>query len=225
MRNLKYRQFQRDIVLLNVRWYLAYPLSYRNLEEMMKDRGIEVDHTTIYRWVQAYSPILVANFNKRKRPVSKSWRMDETYIKVKGVCRYLYRAVDKQGMTVDFTLSSKRDTAAAASFLCRAIGNNDVPEKINIDQSGANTAGIQLFNQVTGANIEIRQCKYLNNIVEGDHFGLKKTLTSVACFKRMKTAKNTIYGAETIRMIRKGQLDPIGLVRPSQFEIFKKLVA
>ena len=104
MNQLKWRHFHRDIILLNVRWYLAYPLSYRNLEEMMLDRGIHIDHTTLFRWVQAYSKSLATNFNKRKRPVSKSWRMDETYIKVGGVWRYLYRAVDKQGMTVDFLI-------------------------------------------------------------------------------------------------------------------------
>ena len=225
MNQLKWRHFHRDIVLLNVRWYLAYPLSYRDLEEMMQDRGFKIDHTTIFRWVQAYSQILVPNFNLKKRQVSKSWRMDETYIKVGGVWRYLYRAVDKQGMTVDFMLSSKRDTIAAANFLCKAIDVNGIPEKINIDQSGANASGIELFNKVNGSKIEIRQCKYLNNIVEGDHFGLKKTLTTVTGFKRMTSAKNSIYGAEVIRMIRKDQLESTGSVRLSQFEKFKSLVA
>ncbi len=225
MNRLKWKHFHREVILLNVRWYLAYPLSYRNLEEMMEDRGIDVDHTTIFRWVQEYSPNLVSAFNRRKKPVSRSWRMDETYIKVRGKWRYLYRAVDKQGMTIDFMLSSRRDVGAAATFLCRAIGNNGVPEKINIDQSGANTAGMKLYNQISKTNIEIRQCKYLNNIEEGDHFGLKKTLTSATGFKRMRCAKNVIYGAEVIRMIRKGQLEPIGSVRQNQFEAFKSLVA
>ena len=148
-------------------WYLAYPLSYRNLEEMMNDRGLELAHTSIYRWVQEYSKALVKNSNKRKRPVSRSWRMDETYIKVRGKWKYPYRAVDKNGMTVDFMLSGKRDVKAAASFLCKAIGNNGTPEKINIDCSGANTSGIELYNDVPGTNIEIRRCTYLNNIVEG----------------------------------------------------------
>ena len=162
MEQLKWKHFHQDIIFLSVRWYLAYPLSYRNLKEMMNDRGIEVDHTTINRWVQEYSPKLVSQFNKRKRPVCTSWRMDETYIKVGGKWRYLYRAVDKYGMTIDFKLSTKRDVYASASFLCKAIGNNGMPTKINIDKSGANTAAINMYNDVSGTEIEIRQCKYLN---------------------------------------------------------------
>jgi putative transposase len=149
--------------------------------------------------------------------------MDKTYIKARGKWRYLYRAVDKQGKNVDFMLSSKRDASAAASFLCQATRNNGVLDKINIDKSGANTAGINLYNQIESTNIEIRRCKYLNNIVEGDHFGLKRALTLATGFKRMEPAKNSIYGAEVIRMIRKDQLEPYGLMRRSQFEKFKSL--
>ena len=198
MNQLKWRHFQRDIILLNVRWYLAYPLSYRNLAEMNEDSGLTVDHTTLYRWVKAYSTILEENFQKRKRSVGTSWRMDETYIKVRGKWVYLYRAVDKEGLTVDYRLSSKRDMSAAANFLCRAIGNNGTPEKINIDQSGANKAGVNFYNNLSGTDIEIRQCKYLNNIVEGDHYSLKKCLTSVTSFKRFRSARNVLYGAEVI---------------------------
>lgn len=225
MIEVKWRHFHQDIILLNIRWYLAYPLSYRDLQEMMQDRGISIDHTTIYRWVQAYSDDLLASFNKRKKPVSGSWRMDETYIKVKGRWRYLYRAVDKQGKIIDFMLSSKRDKTAAANFLCRAITINGIPEKINIDQSGANAAGIELYNTVIGTSIEIRQCKYINNIVEGDHFGLKKRLSTTTGFKRFDSAKRSIYGAELIRMIRKEQYDCSGSVRLSQFEILKMVAA
>ena len=151
--------------------------------------------------------------------------MDETYIKIRGKWVYLYRAVDKEGLTVDFRLSSKKDKHAAADFLCRAIANNGVPKKINIDKSGANAAGIELYNNLSDTNIEIRQCKYLNNIVEGDHYGLKKTLTSVTGIKRFKAAKSAIYGAEVIRMIRKDQLEYSGSLRPNQYEAFCSLIA
>lgn len=151
--------------------------------------------------------------------------MDETSITVRGTWKYLYRSVDKNGMTVDFMLSSKRDVKAAASFLCKAIANNGTPDKINIDCSGAHTAGIKLYNDVSGTQIEIRTCKYLNNIVEGDHFGIKKVLTSPKGFQRMHSARNTIYGAEVIRMIRKGQLRPEGSVYSNQFEVFVSLAA
>ena len=141
--NFKWRHFQSDIILTCVRWYLAYPLSYRNIEEMMKERGVDVDHTTINRWVLKYTPEIEKKFRKYKNPVGRSWRMDETYIKIKGRWKYLYRAVDKEGRTVDFLLTAKRDRKAAKRFFKNAIGTNGTPEKIKIDKSGANTAGIK----------------------------------------------------------------------------------
>ena len=120
-------------------------------------------------------------------------------------------------------LSSKRDRTSAATFLCKAIGDNGIPRIINIDQSAANEAAIALNNQVTGSKIRTRKCKYLNNIVEGDHFGLKKCLTSATGFKRFNSAEITIYGAEVVRMIRKQQLEIKGSLRLSQIEMFKSL--
>jgi transposase-like protein len=117
MISFKGRQFEKDIILQCVRWYVAYALSYRDLEEMMMmERGIPVDHSTIQRWVVKYSPLLEQEFKKHKRPIGSSWRMDETYIKIKGQWRYLYRAVDKEGNTIDFLLTAKRDKKAALSF-------------------------------------------------------------------------------------------------------------
>lgn len=113
----KWRHFQSDLILLNVRWYLRYSLSYRDLEEMMLERGVQVDHTTIYRWVQTYSPELDKRCRRHLKPTNDSWRVDETYVKVKGVWKYLYRAVDSAGNTLDFMLSAKRDTKAAKRFL------------------------------------------------------------------------------------------------------------
>jgi transposase-like protein len=140
-----------------VRWYVAYPISHRQLEEMMAERGVEVDHATLNRWVVKYVPLLEAEFRARKHPVGSSWRMDETYVKLKGSWKYLYRAVDKAGATVDFLLTAKRDRKAALRFLRKAIKGNGTPEKITIDKSGANKAAIDSYNSNHETAIEIRQ--------------------------------------------------------------------
>ncbi|MBF0311953.1 MAG: IS6 family transposase [Oligoflexia bacterium] len=206
MAHMNRSPFSNDIILLAIHWYLRYALSYRDLEEILEERGIEVDHSTINRWVKRYTPDIEKNFRKRKRPTGGSWRMDETYVKVKGVWKYLYRAVDKEGNTIDFLLTSKRDTAAAHRFFKKAINNNGVPDKINIDKSGANKAGIQTYNERNGFNIEIRECKYLNNIVEQDHRFIKKIIRPMLGFKNFNYARITLAGIEIVRMIKKGQL-------------------
>src|SRR5512146_2462899 len=164
MIDFKGHRFEKDIILLGVRWYLAYPLSYRNLEEMMEERGVQVDHSNIYRWVQTFTPQLEATFRKgKKRPVDKSWRMDETYIKIKGQWRYLYRAVDKDGQTIDFLITAPRDKQAALRFFKKAVRQHGLPAKVTIDRSGANTAALEALIEETKAIIEICQNKYLNN--------------------------------------------------------------
>src|ERR671923_455829 len=164
--SFKGAHFPQDIILMGVRWYVAYPLRTRHVEELMLERGVHVDHSTINRWVVKYSPLLEEEFQRRKRPVWVSWRMDETYIKVKGEWRYLYRAVDKQGQTIDFLLTEHRDKEAALRFLKKAIRRNGLPEIITIDGSDANEAAIKRYNEEHGTAIAIRQVKYLNNIVE-----------------------------------------------------------
>jgi putative transposase len=174
MIEFKGSHFERDVILLAVRWYVAYPISYRQLEEMIEENGVEVDHATLNRWVLKYVPLLEREFRARKQPIGSSWRLAETYVKVKGSWKYLYRAVDKSGATVDFLLTAKRDRKAALRFLRKAINGNGTPEKITIDKSGANTAAIESQNAETGAEIEIRRIKYLNNIVEQDHRAIKR---------------------------------------------------
>ena len=139
MIEFKGSHFEREVILWGVRWYVAYPISYRQLEEMMQERGVDVDHSTLNRWVLKYVPLLDKQFRACKRLVGSSWRMDETYVRVKGAWKYLYRAVDKAGATVDFLLTARRDRKAALRFLCKAIRHNGTPEKITIDKSGANT--------------------------------------------------------------------------------------
>ena len=168
MIDFKGHRFEKDIILTCVRWYLAYPLSYRNLEEMMEERGIEVNHSNIYRWVQKFTPQLEATFRKgKKRPVGKSWRMEETYIKVNGEWKYLYRAVDK---------------------------------------SGSNTAALGVLKEETGKEIEVRQIKYLNNLVEQDHRFVKRIICPMLGFKSFRSARTTLQGIELMHMIKKGQM-------------------
>ena len=182
MVSFKGAHFAKDIILVGVRWYVAYPLSYRHVEELREERGVAVDHATINRWVLKYSPQLEEAFHRRKRSVWLSWRMDETYIKIKGQWRYLYRAVDKHGQTIDFLLTEERDERAAKRFLTKAIRRHGVPEKVTIDGSEANAAAIRSYNQEHGTAIVIRQVKYLNNIVEQDHRAVKR-VGSVAIFR------------------------------------------
>ena len=164
--SFKGAHFPPEVILMGVRWYLAYPLSTRHVEELMEERGVEVDHSTINRWVVKYSPQREEVFHRRKRPVWVSWRMDETYVKVQGQWQYLYRAVDKYGATIDFLLTEHRDKDAALRFLKKAIRRNGVPETITIDGSDANEAAIKSYNQEYGTAITIRQVKYLGDFQE-----------------------------------------------------------
>ena len=216
MIEFKGSHFEREVILWGVRWYVAYPISYRQLEEMMQERGVEVDHATLNRWVIKYVPLLDQQFRTRKRPVGPSWRMDETYVRIKGTWKYLYRAVDKAGATVDFLLTAKRDRKAALRFLCRAVGQNGTPEKITIDKSGANTAAIESYNDDHEVGIEIRQVKYLNNIVEQDHRAVKRLVRPMLGFKTFRSAAVTLTGIELMHMIRKGQLSTTGDLCPAQ---------
>jgi putative transposase len=216
-----------------VRWYLAYSLSYRNIEELSLERGLPVDHSTVHRWVTDYAPQLEEAFRrKHKRQPHGSWRMDETYLKVKGEDVYLYRAVDKFGETIDFMLSKKRDKAAAFCFFQKAIGQHGLPEKVTMDKSGANKAGIDeiklqlaLVFMLTGIfyQIKIRQIKYLNNIIEQDHRGIKRITKPMMGFKAFNTAEATIAGIELHRMLKKSQHKEAGNL--SIFEQFYALAA
>ena len=206
MRNTKGLRFPIDVILVCMRWYAAYPLSYRHLEEMMQERGVLVDHSSINRWAIRFLPLLEKVFRKHKRPVGVSWRMDETYIKVKGQRKYLYRAVDKAGKTVDFLLTAKRDKAAAMRFFEKAIQANDVPEKVTMDKSGANKSAIDQIIKDRNISVLIRQVKYVNNIVEQDHRAVKRVTKPMLNFKSFRAAKCVLAGIELMHMIRKGQM-------------------
>ena len=209
MMEFKGSQFEREIILWAVRWYVAYPISYRQLEEMMAERGVAVDHSSLNRWVLKYTPALEKVFRQRKPPVGTSWRMDETYISVKGRWKYLYRAVDKAGNTIDFLLTDRRDRDAASRFLRKAIEQCGTPLKINIDKSGANTVAIEEYNANNEISIELRRVKYLNNVVEQDHRAIKRMTRPMMGFKSFLSAAITLAGIEIMHMIRKGQMQTI----------------
>jgi len=207
------RHFKSEIILLNVRWYLRYSLSYRDLEEMMLERNLEVDHTTIFRWVQRYSPEIEKRYRPHVMKTNDSWRTDETYIKIKGKWKYLYRAVDSRGNTIDFLLRAKRDKAAAKRFFQKALKapHNVTPRVITVDKNAAYPPAIQQLkdDEVMAEACEVRQIKYLNNIIEQDHRFIKRLVRPGLGFKSFHTAWRTLRGFEAINMIRKGQIEGI----------------
>lgn len=211
MNVFKHRHFEYDIIIWAVRWYCKYGISYRELEEMLGERGVKVDHTTIYRWVQRYAPMIKERLKWYWRPRSGlSWKADETYIKVKGKWVYLYRAIDKRGRTVDFYLSPTRNTKAAKRFLGKALRGLkewEMPSTINTDKAPAYGAAIGELKREKKCpgSINHRQVKYLNNAVEADHGKLKRLIKPALGFQSMKTAYATIKGFEVMRMFKKGQ--------------------
>ncbi len=173
-----WRHFQADIILLCVRWYLRYALSYRDLEEMMLEPGLHVDHTTIYRWVQHYAPELEKRCRPHLKACNDSWKVDETYIKVKKQWVYLYRAVDSEGNTLDFFLSSTRDAHAAKEFLLKtfAAPHSSEPRVINVDKNAAYPKAVAELSAEGSipASCELRQVNYLNTLIEQDHRFIKR---------------------------------------------------
>ena len=171
----------------------------------MEERGVSVDHSSINRWAIRFLPLIEKIARKHKRPVGGSWRMDETYIKVKGVWKYLYRAVDKDGKTIDFLLTAQRNMAAAKRFFDKAMRANGDPEKVAMDKSGANKAAIDAINETRDDPIIVRQVKYLNNIVEQDHRAIKRITRPMVGFKSFRAARAILAGIELMHMIRKRQ--------------------
>ncbi len=206
----KGRQFTAEVILWAVRWYLQFPISYRDLERMLADRGVQVDHTTLFRWIQAYAP----EFDKRIRPhlrmTNGSWRVDETYIRVKGKWMYLYRAVDAAGQTIDFLLSPRRDAAAAQRFFRKALKQPHTvnPRTITVDKNAAYPIAAKAVKRegVLWRFAKLRQVKFLNNIVEQDHRRIKRLVRPGLGFKSFATAVQTIAGYEAMAMMRKGQV-------------------
>jgi IS6 family transposase len=210
----KWRHYEPTLILLCVRWYCKYQLSYRDLEEMMSERGLNVDHTTVWRWVQKYAP----EINKRIRPHLKlagaSYRVDETYIKVGKSCKYLYRAVDSTGQTIEFMLSAKRDVSAAKRFFKKMMraDHRRLPFTISVDKNAAYPEAFTSSQKekVLPHDCKLRRVKYLNNIIEQDHRFIKKRVRACLGYRVFDTAERTLQDVEVMNMIRKGQLKRIG---------------
>ncbi|QWG70301.1 IS6 family transposase (plasmid) [Bacillus mycoides] len=206
----KWKHYQPDIILLTVRWYLRYNLSFRDLVEMMEERGISLAHTTIMRWVHQYGPELDKRVRRHLKSTNDSWRVDETYVKVKGQWMYLYRAVDSKGNTIDFHLSKTRDHRAAKRFFKKALQFFHVskPRVITVDKNPAYPIAIEELKteKKMPVGIQIRQVKYLNNIVEQDHRFIKRRVRSMLGLKSFRTAKSILSGIEAMHIIKKGQL-------------------
>jgi transposase, IS6 family len=206
----KWRHFEAEIILLCVRWYIRYALSYRDLEEMMRERGLSVDHTTIYRWVQSYAPELEKRCRPHLNMTNDSWRVDETYVKVKKVWMYLYRALDSQGHTLEFLLSPTRDAEAAKSFFAKTLAapHTTTPRVINVDKNAAYPKAFkELKDEGTLPDSgELRQVKYLNNLVKQDHRFIKRRVKPGLGFFSFETAWHTLQGYEIMHMVRKGQI-------------------
>src|SRR3954466_6579020 len=213
-KEFKGRQFTAEVILWAVRWYLMFPISYRDLELMLQDRGVEVDHTTIFRWIQAYAPELEKRIRPHLRPSNGSWRVDETYVKGKGRWTYLSGAVDSRGQTIDFLLSAKRDAAAAKRFFRKALGQPHTvnPRTITVDKNPAYPCAVEHMKAdgELWRRSRLRQVKYLNNIVEQDHRRVKRLIRPGLSFGSFWTARRTLAGYEVMAMVRKGQVRRIG---------------
>ena len=209
----KWRHFEPELILLSVRWYLRYALSYRDLKEMMTERGLSLAHTTIFRWVQRYAPEIDRRSRPHLKPTNDSWRVDETYVKVGGRWMYLYRAVDSTGQTLDFLLNETRSTRAAKRFFRKVLGRPQgvAPRVINVDQNPAYIGAVRDLKQagLLPDDCERRPVKYLSNIVEQDHRFIKRRVKPGLGFGSYPTAWRTIQGYEVMHMIRKGQIEGV----------------
>jgi len=206
----KWRHFLPTIILRCVRWYCRYSLSYREVEELTQERGLRVDHSTVFRWVQTYAPQLDKCCRRYLRPTSDSWRVDEIYVNIKGQGRWLYRAVDKYGDTLDFLLTAKRDATAAKRFFRKTLNapNSTMPSVINVDKHKAYPPAFAEVQEkkTLPQSTELRQNKYLNNVIEQDHRFLQRVIKPGLGFKSFNTARRTIKGYEVMHMLRKGQV-------------------
>lgn len=205
------RWFSDDVIILSVRWYLRFKLSYRDLAQIMSELGVSIAPSTLLRWVIRYAVPFAGYWRPFQRPVGRSWRCDETYIKVGGQWVYLYRAVDERGRTVESHLSRRRDVNAAKTFFRKALQHHGQPRSITLDGFAPSHAALRRMGMrnefnYRGANpVKIRSCAYLNNIIEQDHRRIKGRVKPMLGFKKFYNARRVIIGIELMQMLHKGQ--------------------
>jgi transposase-like protein len=215
----KGRHFEQEIIVLCVRWYLRYKLSYRDLVEMMAERGLSIAHTTILRWVQRYAPEFDKRWSRFSVSAGTSWRVDETYVRIRDRWAYLYRAVDASGQTVDFRLSPRRNVASAKAFFRKAVRSQGrSPETVTLDGYAASHRAVRELQQqgMLAKVTKLRSSKYLNNLIEQDHRNVKSRLGVMLGLKGFASAATTIRGVELMHRIRKGQFDLASLQTQGQ---------
>jgi transposase, IS6 family len=192
-----------DVILLRVRWYCRYSLSYRDLEEMMRERGLSVDHVTVFRWVQRYAP----GINKRMRPYLKM-SVNETYMKVGTEWKYLYRAVDSAGDTIELMLSAKRDVSAAKRFFRKLMraDHRQLPYTIGTDKyaSYPEAFATSVKEKVLPSDCKLRRVKHLSKVIEQDQRVIRRRWRTMHCFRSFHTTEQTIEEIEAAHMMRKG---------------------
>lgn len=206
----RWRHYEPTVILLCVRWYCRYSLSYRDPEEMMRERGLSVDHVTVFRWVQRYAP----QINRRMRPHLKmsdtSYRLDETYVKVGTEWKYLYRAVDSAGDTIEFMVSAKRDVSAAKSFFKKLMraDHRRLPFTIGTDKHASypKAFAASVKEKVLPRDCKLRRVKYLNNVIGQDHRAIRRRWRAAQCFRSFHTAERALEGIVPLHMMRKGQI-------------------
>jgi len=206
----KWRQREPEIILCAVRWYLRYSLSLRDVEELLIERGLGADHTTVWRWVQRYAPELEQRMRQHLKSTNNSWRVDETYIRIKGRWCYLYRAIDSAGATIDFLLSALRDADAAKRLFRNALkdASHPQPRVINTDLAAIYSSAIPKLKKdgTLRRRCRHRPVQYLNNILEQDHRAIKRRVNAKQGFREFQAARRTIQGYEAINILRKGQV-------------------
>ncbi|HEY9284953.1 MAG TPA: IS6 family transposase [Pyrinomonadaceae bacterium] len=206
----KWRHFEPSVILLCVRWYCRYQLSYRDLEEMMRERGLTVDHVTILRWVQRYAPEINKRMRSHLRVSGTSYRLDETYVKVGIGWKYLYRAVDSKGQTIEFMLSARRDVSAAKRFFKKLMraDHRRLPFTIGTDKHASypEAFAASVKEKVLPFDCKLRRVKYLNNVIEQDHRAIRRRWRTMHCFRSFHTAERALEGVEAMHMMRKGQV-------------------